>query len=84
MESKEIKRFSISIPLGEESILFDLHPVNVREKQLYQVYTIFQGKELRFHMQTGDGENFKITDRGRCPTDYLVLENALSEAIINS
>lgn len=82
--STDIKRFMIDLPLEAENIPFHLHPVNVREKQLYQVYTTFQGKEHRFHMQSSDGQNFKITDRARCPKDYLVLESALSEAIVNN
>lgn len=82
--TKDIKRFNITLPLDSQMIHFDLHPVNIREKQLYQVYTRFGDREYRFHMQTEDGKNFRITDRISCPNEYINLESSLSEAIYNS
>jgi hypothetical protein len=84
MPTIEIKRFNASLQLEASMINFELHPVNVREKQLYQVYTQFENKEYRFHMQGKEGKNFLITDKNRCPEEYLILEYQLSEAIINS
>jgi hypothetical protein len=84
MPTIEIKRFNASLQLDASMINFELHPVNVREKQLYQVYTQFENKEYRFHMQANDGKNFQITDKNRCPEKYLALESQLSEAITNS
>ena len=52
--------------------------------QAFQVYVQQQpGKPLRFHMQR-KGETFFITDPSICPTEYLAIEAALSEAILNS
>jgi hypothetical protein len=84
MPTIEIKRFNASLQLDASVIQFELHPVNIREKQLYQVYTQLGGKEYRFHMQGKDGKNFQITDKNRCPKEYLALESQLSDAILNS
>jgi hypothetical protein len=76
-----IKKFIFSAQVNDAEVLFDMHPVNIREKQLYQVYTQHNNAPVRFHMQATDGVNFKITDRNTCPPAYIALEQALSDAI---
>lgn len=76
-----IKKFTFSVQVEEQEVTFDMHPVNTREKQLYQVYVPYNNAQVRFHMQATDGINFKITDRNICPPAYLQLEQQLSDAI---
>ncbi|MGO4292123.1 hypothetical protein [Chitinophaga sp. RAB17] len=76
-----IKKFIFSAQVDEAEVKFDMHPVNIREKQLYQVYTHYNNTPVRFHMQATDGLNFKITDRNTCPPAYIQLEQQLSDAI---
>lgn len=80
----EIKRFTLTLQLAERSIAFELHPVNIREKQLYQVYTFHDGKQVRFHLQKQNGENFIITDKNHCPKDFHLLESEFSSAIYSN
>jgi hypothetical protein len=50
----------------------------------FQVYVLHGGQKLRFHMQVNEAGNFYITDRNKCPEEYLEFETHLSDAILSS
>ena len=76
--------FTTEIPMDNDSVTFEFLSMNVKAKQLYQVYAMFNGKRIRFHMQKDDKGAFRITDRDRCPKEYLPLEKVLETAILQS
>jgi hypothetical protein len=80
---KEITRFTKSVPLQGEEYQFEFHPMNVRALQLFQVYSNFEGKQFRFHMQrrTKDGR-FCITDVEKIPAEVPLFEKELSALIL--
>lgn len=79
-----ITRFSASFDTAHGLYAFSFHPVNIRDKQLYQVYTTHNDSELRFHMQVQNSGSFYITDKTRCPEFIVTLEAQLSDAIITN
>lgn len=79
-----IIRFSISLDTEHGPFTFSFHPINIRDKQLYQVYTNYNQSELRFHMQVQNSGSFYITDKTICPAFIASLEAQLSDAIITN
>lgn len=81
----DIKRFTLSLQVADNTnVEFDFHPVNIREKQLYQVYTVYKGSQVRFHLQIQNGERFIIADKNSCPKEYHSLESEFSVAILGN
>lgn len=76
--------FTSEILTDNQPVTFEFLSMNVKAKQLYQVYAPFNGKRIRFHMQKDDKGSFRITDRDRCPKEYLPLEKELETAILQS
>ena len=73
-----IGNFNVSIGSAQ----FEFHTMNVQRLQLFQVYVLYEGKKVRFHMQRkGDGDFF-ITDIEHCPEPYRNLETDLNAAIL--
>jgi len=64
-----------------EGYEFEFHTMNVKKLQLFQVYVIYEGKKLRFHMQVDDKGNFHITDKDHCPAELHKAEPMLNDAI---
>lgn len=62
---------------------FQFHTMNVQRLQLFQVYVLYEGKKIRFHMQRKDGGHFYITDIDHCPEPYRPLEEQLGAAILD-
>jgi len=84
MAVTDIKRFTLSLQVADRNVEFELQPVNIREKQLYQVYTVYNGNQIRFHLQIQNAEQFIITDKNSCPKEYHSLESEFSAAILGS
>lgn len=79
-----ITRFNVSFDTENGPHEFSFHPVNIRDKQLYQVYTTYDRTELRFHMQVQNSGSFYITDKSKCPEFVINLEAQFSDAIIEN
>lgn len=62
---------------------FEFNPMNILKLQLFQVYVNQGDTRHRFHMEVTNEGIFKITDPVNCPAEYLLLEAALSEAILS-
>jgi hypothetical protein len=76
-----IQNFETTLTLGDQEVKFTFNPVNAYHLQLFQVYTIINEKEVRFHMQTNEKGEFQITDPYRLPDAYVKLEAQLVSAI---
>ena len=76
-------RFRKEFDMNGSLITVRFEPVNVTQKQLYQVYVPFQGKELRCHMQIRDGV-FYLADLSVLPEPFHQLEAEFSRAIMES
>ncbi len=70
--------------VGEAAVQFDFLPMNIRIRELYQVYATHGEKKLRFHMQLNKEGVFRITDKNRIPASFTALEQELSDAILAS
>lgn len=79
-----IKRFSKVFTVDGQEVNFDFLPMNVRVKQLYQVYAQYEGAQIRFHLQINNEGEFRIMDTNACPAPYRSLEAEFSAAIIES
>lgn len=84
MSAITIKKFSKPFMIGDAEVQFEFFPMNVRIRELYQVYAIHGDKKLRFHMQINDEGTFRIMDKARIPPTFLALESEFSAAIIAS
>jgi len=62
---------------------FEFNPMNILKLQLFQVYVNQGDTRHRFHMEVTHEGIFKIADPVNCPAEYLPLEAALGEAILN-
>lgn len=79
-----IKKFTKTFPVGDAEVQFEFLPMNIRIRQLYQVYAMYGEKKLRFHMQINPEGQFRIMDRNRVPAPFIALENEFSDAILAS
>ncbi|UYQ91264.1 hypothetical protein MKQ68_14310 [Chitinophaga horti] len=79
-----IKKFSKPFMIGDSEVQFEFLPMNIRIRELYQVYATHGEKKLRFHMQVNGEGQFKIMDKHRVPPVFLPLENDFSDAILAS
>ena len=61
---------------------FEFLTMNIAKLQLFQVYALYEGKKIRFHMQRSNKGDFYITDKQACPEVYHSLEGTLSDAIL--
>lgn len=61
---------------------FEFNPMNILKLQLFQVYVKQGDTRHRFHMEVTNEGFFKISDPVNCPAEYLPLEAALGEAIL--
>jgi len=73
-----IGNFNLSIG----SVQFEFRTMNVQRLQLFQVYALYEGKKVRFHMQRKGAGDFFITDVDHCPEPYRNLETDLNAAIL--
>lgn len=65
-----------------EGAKFAFHTMNAQRLQLFQVYVLYEGKKVRFHMQRKGEGDFYITDIDHCPEPYRNLESPLNAAIL--
>jgi hypothetical protein len=78
MNQVTIQNFQATI----RDVPFEFITMNGVRLQLYQVYVLYNGQKVRFHMQIREDGNFYITDKHACPAEYHELEGAFSEAIL--
>jgi len=64
-----------------EGYEFEFYTMNVKRLQLFQVYVVYGGKKLRFHMQVNAENDFHITDKDKCPAEVIKAEAMLNNAI---
>ncbi|MET6997846.1 hypothetical protein [Chitinophaga defluvii] len=84
MPAIDIKKFTKAINVDGADVEFNFQPMNIRKKQLYQVYCNYNGSQVRFHLQSKDEQNFMIASKASCPKEYHGLEPEFSEAICNN
>ncbi|XZF16583.1 hypothetical protein ACTHGU_10620 [Chitinophagaceae bacterium MMS25-I14] len=76
-----IARFKTIVPLDGNNIEFRFEPMNIWKLQLFQVYVLYEGKEVRLHMQISGNARFKFAMPDIVPPPYRELEQVLSDAI---
>ncbi|NII26108.1 hypothetical protein HB364_13520 [Pseudoflavitalea sp. X16] len=81
MKETVIKRFEQVFQVGDTPLSFSFHPINIKSKQLYQVYFKQKGTETRFHLQW-NGKEFVITDPDRIPDEVRALTKDFNQAIL--
>jgi len=58
-----IENFNIEL----DGANFEFNTMNRVRLLLYQVYVIYEGKRIRFHMEIEEDANFHIKDKAACP-----------------
>ncbi|WP_126248202.1 hypothetical protein [Chitinophaga rhizosphaerae] len=81
---KLIRSFDKDFEVNGEPVRVRFVTMNCVHKQLYQVYVLHEGREVRFHIQKNAAGEFRIVGRGICPPQYVPLEAAFAEAILAS
>ncbi|WP_109696748.1 hypothetical protein [Chitinophaga deserti] len=81
---KLIRSFNKEFEVGGEMVTVRFVTMNCVHKQLYQIYVPHEGKTARFHIQENAAGEFKIVGKNTCPPQYVPLESAFAQAILES
>jgi hypothetical protein len=73
---------TVNFTIELSGVNFEFISMNRVRLQLYQVYTHYEGKRTRFHMEIEADDKFHIKDQAACPDIYLPLETTMSDAIL--
>lgn len=60
---------------------FEVHSINVKAPSLFQIYVVYQGKRMRYHLHLNTDGSFEFALRENVPPAILDFESRLSDGI---